>query len=548
VAPDRLPARRRREWATFAAVFAAVFAFRFLSYTGFPNDHFVYLARAQQMLLGAWPARDFVDPGFLLMYVGSAAGLVLFGHNLLGEALIVFGGFAAAAALTYPLARTVAGSALAAGCAVALQALAYPRSYSYPKLFLHALAITLCWNYLERPTAARRVGLAALAAGAFLFRPDHGVVLGLVALVAVVWAHPGPLPSRAAGSVRFVAMTAAFLLPWMAVVQSTAGLVSYLRSALEFTATKADVGRMGWPSLRLDALAAGPNAEALLYYTFLLLPAAGALVLWRRRAAAAPMPDAAARLWIVVILAACTNATLLRNPLQNRLADVAVPQAILAAWLLPAAWRAVPGSTLAVRTGLRAAAATVGGLVTWSVLQLGGTLERFDHIGPLRPSALVGRAAVVTRALRDIDTSLGVPTAVPLAPAPLIAYVKHCTEPTDRLLYIGYAPQTYFFARRGFAAGQVVFEGTYYTSHEEQALMLRRLQREHVPVVAIPDENVVAVREKLGALSAYLEANYERAGNIDLPGDQRGDVLLHRTRSSSGVYAPFGWPCFAAAD
>ena len=43
-------------------------------------------------------------------------------------------------------------------------------------------------------------------------------------------------------------------------------------------------------------------------------------------------------------------------------------------------------------------------------------------------------------------------------------------------MYIGYAPQAYFFARRGFAAGQVVFEGKYYTSEEEQALMLRRLE------------------------------------------------------------------------
>jgi 4-amino-4-deoxy-L-arabinose transferase-like glycosyltransferase len=531
-----------------AGIFTAVFAFRFLSYTGFPNDHFVYLARAQQILLGAWPARDFVDPGFLLMYVTSAAGLTLFGHNLLGEALIVFGGFAAAVALTYPLARAVAGSAIVAAGAVALQAFAYPRSYSYPKLFLHALAIMLCWNYLERPTTARRVGLAALVAVAFLFRPDHGVVLGVLALFAIVWADPRPLPERAKAAVRFAAVTAAFLLPWLVFVQSTAGFVSYMRSALAFTAIKAEVGRMGWPALQLGDLANEQNPEALLYYTFLLLPAAGALVLWRRGNVSAPMPDAAGRLWAVIILAVCTNATLLRNPLQNRLADVAVPQAILAAWLAAAAWRAIPGSTVGVRAGLRAAVALAVGLVTWSVLQLGGTLERFGHIGPLQPEALVGRAAVVARALRDIDTSLGVPTAAPLEPAPLIAYVKQCTAPTDRLMYIGYAPQMYFFARRGFAAGQVVFEGTYYTSPEEQALMLRRLQREEVPVVAIPDDNAAEVRSKLGAVAAYLDANYEHAGKIDLPGDQRGDLFLDRARSSKGVYAPFGWPCFAVAD
>jgi len=539
---------RTGAWTAAAAIFAAVFAFRYLSYTGFPNDHFVYLARAQQLLLGAWPARDFVDPGFLLMYITSAAGLTVFGHNLVGEAFIVFGGFAVAAALTYPLARAAAGSAAVAAVAIALQALAYPRSYSYPKLFLHALAITLCWRYLARPTSGRRAGLAALVAVASLFRPDHGVVIGLVALCAIVWADDRPGRTRAKTAASFVTLTAAFLLPWMVFVQSTIGLPSYVRSVLGFTATKADVGRMGWPSFRVEEFAGAQNAEAFLYYTFLLLPLAGAVVLWRRSAAAAPMPHATGRLWLVVILAACVDATLLRNPLQNRLADVAVPQAILAAWLLPAAWRALRASAPALRLAQRMTIATAVCLLTLAVFQLGGTRERFSHIGPLQPAALAARAASVTRALRDVDATFGVPTAEPLAPAPLIVYVKACTEPTDRVMYIGYAPQTYFFARRGFAAGQVVFEGTYYTSQEEQDLMLHRLQREQVPVIALPDEHAADLRQKLGALAAYIDANYERAGHIDLPGDQRGDVLLDRRRVSKRVYAPLGWPCFAAGE
>ncbi|MBI3049593.1 MAG: hypothetical protein HYY76_14915 [Acidobacteria bacterium] len=221
-------------WVPAVAIGAAGFAFRFLSYTGFPNDHFVYVARAQQMLLGAWPTRDFVDPGFLLMYVASAAGLIVFGHNLLGEASIVFGGFAAAAALSYPLARAAAGSASVALSAVALQALAYPRSYSYPKLFL--------------------------------------------------------------------------------------------------------------------------------------------------------------------------------------------------------------------------------------------------------------------------------------------------------------------------AAGQVVFDSVYYSSPEEQELMLSRLRREQVPVIALPDDNAAHFRENFRRVAAYIEANDVRAGNIDLPGNRRGDVLLDRRRAAVGVHAPLGWPCFARAD
>jgi len=535
-------------WLPAATILIAVFAFRYLSYTGFPNDHFVYLARAQQMLLGAWPARDFVDPGFLLMYVTSAAGLAVFGHNLLGEALIVFGGFALAAALTCPLARAAAGSAVVAACAVALQALAYPRSYSYPKLFLHALAITLCWRYVAQPTRGRRLALAALVAAAALFRPDHGVVLGLVALCAIVWADTRPAGVRAKRAAVFVALTTAFVLPWIVFVQSTIGLTAQVQSVVGFTATKAEVGRMEWPSFRPDEFIGSENAEAFLYYAFLLLPLAGAVVLWRRGAAAAPMPDAAQRLWLVVVLAACVNATLLRNPLQNRLADVAVPQAILAAWLLPAGWRAVRESRRVVAFTLRTAFAAAAALLTLAVFQLGDTRERFAHIGPLEPRALAARAAAVTRALRDIDTSLGVPTGAPLAPAPLVVYLKACTEPTDRVMYVGYAPQTYFFARRGFAAGQVVFEGAYYTAQQEQELMVRRLRQEQVPVIALPEEHAVDFREKLGTVAAYIDGNYERAGTIDLPGDQRGDVLLDRRRTSKRVYAPLGWPCFADAE
>lgn len=541
-------ARGRDRWIAAAAVFAAVFAYRFLSYTGFPNDHFVYLARAQQMLLGAWPVRDFVDPGFPLMYLTSASGLTLFGHNLLGEAVIVFGGFAAAAAMSFGLVRAVAGSTVVAAFAVTLQALAYPRSYSYPKLPLHALAIALCWAYLARPTRARRAGLAALVAVAALFRPDHGIVIALASLVAILWADSRPAPARAKTALGFAATAAAFVLPWFIFLQNTTGLAAYARSVIGFTSTKADVGRMGWPSFRLDALVTGQNAEAFLYYLFVLLPFVGAVVLLRRGTAAAPMPDAAGRLWTVIILAACVNATLLRNPLSNRLGDVAVPQTILAAWLLPAAWRTLRASRPPGRLALRTGVAAVVALLTLSVVEFGDTADRLDSIGPLRPGALARRAATVTRALRDIDTFFGIPTETPLAPLPLVTYLRACTQPDDRVMYVGYAPETYFFARRGFAAGQVVFEGTYYTSPEEQALMLSRLRREQAPVIAMPDENAADFRDKLDAVAAYIDANYARAGTIDLPGDRRGDVFLDRRRASAGVYAPLGWPCFARTD
>ena len=62
-----------------AAIFLLAVLWQFLTYNGFPNDHYFHVARARQMLLGEWPVRDFVDPGAPLQYVISAASRWLFG-------------------------------------------------------------------------------------------------------------------------------------------------------------------------------------------------------------------------------------------------------------------------------------------------------------------------------------------------------------------------------------------------------------------------------------------------------------------------------------
>ena len=59
--------RSGRTAALAVALGMCCFAYRYLAYSGFPNDHFVTLSRAQQILLGEVPVRDFVDPGLPLM-------------------------------------------------------------------------------------------------------------------------------------------------------------------------------------------------------------------------------------------------------------------------------------------------------------------------------------------------------------------------------------------------------------------------------------------------------------------------------------------------
>ena len=51
------------EVCAMALAAGATFCYRFLTFTQFPNDHFVHVAIGQQMAGGAWPVRDYVERG-----------------------------------------------------------------------------------------------------------------------------------------------------------------------------------------------------------------------------------------------------------------------------------------------------------------------------------------------------------------------------------------------------------------------------------------------------------------------------------------------------
>jgi hypothetical protein len=136
-----------------AAIAAAVvaLAWRFLTFTGFSNDHYVHVALAQQLLLGERPIRDFLDPGLPLMYLLSAGAQLVGGARLGTEFAVVGTAFAVAAALTVAVAHRLAASLGIALLVTMIEVLSYPRSYSYPKLLAYAVASYAMLAVAERP-------------------------------------------------------------------------------------------------------------------------------------------------------------------------------------------------------------------------------------------------------------------------------------------------------------------------------------------------------------------------------------------------------------
>jgi hypothetical protein len=238
-----------------ATFFAGVtFGCRYLSFGGFSNDHFVHLARAQQMLNGAMPVRDYADSGLpnaVLTAAASAVAQVLFGAGLHSELLLVSGAFAVAAAVSYLVASRVSGSVLLAIAGASVPVLAYPVSYSYPKVLPYVVTLAVGWSYATTPSTARLAMLAASVVVGFLFRHDHGVILGAVAVAAVLARH-GFQPKSAWVLGALASLGVLLAGPYLAWVQVHQGLGLYVSEGAAIVRREVEKADLGPPAFAIN--------------------------------------------------------------------------------------------------------------------------------------------------------------------------------------------------------------------------------------------------------------------------------------------------------
>ena len=616
-------------WLGAAAAFVVAFLFRWLTLSEFPNDHFDHVALAQQLRLGAWPVRDFTDEGMPLAYVVSAVAWSLARSPFLSEAIVVSLGFAIAAALTFLAVARLSRSSIAASVAVLAQVMVYPRTYSYPKLLVQAVAIAVaCWA-IERLNTRRLAALAATTALGYYFRHDHAVHIGAatIALLAVVrW--PMGLPAIARTVAQYTAMVIAFVLPHLLYVQWAAGLPTYLAISRNYVMAESAAGqyrvprphlvpaaglwvrrdtptvsvrwtaatdaaarvqleqrfaleRVGhtdettWqyrlrdtgaanmaslrssPSVddthgfdrisdaRVRGLQLGPgwrareNSLAVLYWWCWLIPAVAliAAVATRRTMTTTGAAGAA----MLIVLAVFANLGFLRSPLDMRLPDVAVPQAVLAAWLGTTLWRWPSTRRGQVfRRGL-VLIATAKAVIAITVLSQTGQLLLATGIAS-GPAGVAQRVADVTAERRA-----AFPGPVPNNPSrvllPFLEYVRECTGPDDHLLYAWYSPEVYVVADRPFAGDHRKFVAPFHSSSWEQARTLDRLTRQRVPFVLIPKERRQSFETGYPEVWQYVRSRYVPMTTIP-EGDPAGiEILRESNWFSDRLYRDTSWPC-----
>ena len=648
----------RRALVIALAISIAVFSFgyRYLSLELTDDDYLFFVVGRQIQHFGDWPVRDLVEEGDPLHNVISAGLQSMFGHSLAGEVFFDLAMLSIAAGVTFVLAKAVSGS-IGIACAVTVLAVLFaPRLYDYPKAFVLAAGLWLCFRYVDRPVRTRAALLGVATGVAFLLRHDLGVYLGLASLaVLVVQAATGTI--AAAGIYHYAIALALPVLPFLIYVEVYEGVQAYVTAAGRFTQREVARDRDPRPAMAFDftrgiaerspgfpvkirwadelepalraeverryrledgqreegrtwtytlhdlrpanlraivldphiedtanidrtvtasvdesavqrmrralrrppAIALAPgvltlnNGVAWLYYLFVALPYLALLSLGLTRVRGKAMPVAWAKVLSVAIVAAVAAPLWLRGNLyrSSRLADLAVPAAVLGAFFLARAIRSRSRRLLtacAAATGIATYVVTAGSIVAFAQVKRGvdDALVIFDS--EVRQPDLDRKWNELWASppsLEWVSRETGMRGAV--------EYLKRCTAPDDRVLVYGFYPEILFFSGRGSAVDRGVVLRGFWTKPHEQQRTIAKIQRARAPVVLIDVEaagkpepgRVIDVT--LPLVDRYLSQHYVSAGITGF-GASTGasfNVLVDRQRTPTGVYPPFSLPCFA---
>ena len=548
--------RRRIAIATAVAVVIGIAAFllRFNALGGtlggFDNDHFTRLIRADVLLQGQQPLRDFVDSELrgawpALTYAMSAWAQQIGGRTLLSEAYLTVGLLTLAFVIVFLLALDLSKRWSVALLATVAAIVTMPKVHNYPKVLTLTLGIWALRAVVVKPSAVRLAAAALATAVAILFRHDYGVYVAVGIAAALVARDAGQWHVAARTLGAYGAFVALWLLPSAIWVQAYGGIPQYLGNALTTVAAERTRTPLDLSEFTLSQPFAGDGPEVITYYAFWAVPIVAGAVLaiylintTRQRRKTDELAIACGLLAMTIIV----NFFFLRANLTARFGDAAVPLVLLAACVVGLV---APLSSIALRRSAIAAQVALLAIVV-------GAGYVYSEVGrELDTSGLSDSREKAARRYREVRQELGRLPPSAWSDAQSIGtlraarYVAECTAPDDRLLVIGRLHEIPVFARRQFAAGQPLFELSLFTSDVDQRLAVQRLQEQSVPIVlAESSEFEEGFVSDYPLVAHYITEHYREAGVMKIDDEPRFLVFVERNREPVRNDPASGFPCF----
>ena len=504
----------------------------------FLNDHFGRISPARQIAFyGELPFRDYFDPGYFLTELASAALQWLLGDNLLGEALLTTAFVATGTVLVFVLAVRLTGSVVASLTASVLALLLFPRAYDYDKVLFYPLGLLLCWRFVERPCASRTWALACGLVVAALFRYDTGAYIAVTMVVCIGIVSMGNWQALRRHTTQLLLAIACLSLPAVVFIHYEGGLGSAVDQVITYAGR--ETARTQLPAQQVLPGSWTPaNANVFLTYLVRLLPLAGAVLIVRAARARRASRQTIARLAGLVTFCVCLNLFILRDPVGARLGGMAGPVAILAAWIAYGAWHAGEGIA---RVARQVAVGLVLALTIWSVSASAAWGQRLQ-LDIAYPSLLGRQFAAWTASPPRLDDVAN------RSIVGLVKYLRECTAPTDRVLATWFAPDIYFYAKRGFAGRMAAMFGGHWSEPRFERRSVEALASQSVPVIVTRTVDQGLLEDDYPLVTAYLREHYSLAGTSDFGDADIGkggySVWARNDRRPVRAYADTSLPCF----
>jgi hypothetical protein len=238
-------------------------------------------------------------------------------------------------------------------------------------------------------------------------------------------------------------------------------------------------------------------------------------------------------------LSIITYQTLVRASPDSRLGDIAALTAVLLAWIVWRVWslHGWPGRVI------KAMAVVMLALTVSSAVTYGRVVTRLGGFGVDGPTNLVRRFFGVggLYGTRPLDL-YAPPGATGLAS--LSRWLNECTGEAERVSIIGFEPQVFFLAERGFAGGLAFYDLGWNSSERDQALTIERWSHQRVPVILAMESEWDSFSRDYPRVRGWIDEHYEVLQQSAFGGGKPLTVLTLKSATAVRTHEATGLPCF----
>ncbi len=498
------------------------------------------LTGAMQILHGKHPFIDFRSTYGPLTFYASALGQILSGNRLIGEIALIIVGYWTAYLLLFKLFYEVSKKVSISVICLSFALILIPRFYKYYLVLGPILTLYSAWRYIENKSTKTLICMGFAIAFTGLYRFDFGVytvICGLSTIFVINYIRDNSEILKAIG-VLLLSMLV-FAAPWLLWVWYKGGMLNYLGDTLSGIIHQGEGLSLPFPRFRFnESVTSNTNITFGLYVFFNIIPITSLATLYVLRDKL--KENEKYKLFVGIVL---EQLTLIQATHRSDFGHLLQPIPIgfvLIAWMVHVVTHNY------FKTSWKPRTISIAFLILFAIMG-GASVALCWNYGML-PQKNIFDAYANIKCLTGNNDEI---VATIKAEYPgneyvqAIEYIKNHTRSDESILAIPFLTSFYYFTWRTFGGGQMLLAPGYFSSKDDQLLMVERLREDNVVlIVEIPDASYDGlesrtIRKFASVVNKYVNDNYTEVNRI-------GEFVLKANNvrnTSASTHLPESKPC-----